>query len=72
MESVYGQMGKFIHKDWKVEDHGIAALRFENEIIATVESTSTGQFGSPVRVIITATKGEAKIIRVVQGKKVNI
>lgn len=30
VKRVYSEMGKFVYKDWDVEDHGIAILRFEN------------------------------------------
>jgi len=72
VETVYAQIGRFIHKDWKVEDYGIATLHFKNGVIATVESTFTGQPGSPIRLIITGTKGEAEIIHIAQGRRVNI
>ena len=72
VETVYAQMGRFIHKDWKVEDYGIAILHFGNGVIATVESTFTGQPGSPISIIITGTKGEAEITHMAQGRKVNI
>lgn len=71
-ETVYAQMGRFIHKDWKIEDYGIATLHFGNGVIATVESTFTGQPDSPVRLMITGTKGEAEITHIAQGRKMNI
>jgi len=62
VESVYGQMDKLIHKGWDVEDFGVATLRFKNRVIAIVESTFTGQLGSPIRLVVTGTEGEAEIL----------
>jgi len=41
VKRVYSEMGKFVYKNWDVEDHGIAILRFKNGAIATLEATFT-------------------------------
>lgn len=72
VESVYGDMQRFLHKEWKIEDYGVSILHLKNGIVAIIESTFTGQSRYPVRVMITGTKGEAEITWVPQGREVTI
>lgn len=63
VKRVYSEMGKFVYKDWDVEDHGIAILRFENGAIATLESTFTAPNRSHGGMMIIGTEGEIEIKR---------
>jgi predicted dehydrogenase len=56
--SVYAEMGKFVLKDWDVEDYGIAFFRFQNSAIATVESTFGGTIQTVNAMVVTGTDGE--------------
>lgn len=54
-------MGRFKHKDYDVEDHGIAMVRFKDRSIATVEASFTSAIQSHDRKIIIGTEGEIEI-----------
>jgi len=61
VERVYAEMDKFIHKEYKVEDYGVALLRFKNGSLATIESTFTAVIESHNRKIIIGTEGEIAV-----------
>jgi len=61
VERIYAEMGKFIHKDYEVEDHGMALLKFRNGSVATVESSFTATTESHSRKVIMGTEGEIEI-----------
>ena len=61
VKRVYAEMGKFVYKNWGVEDHGLAILRFENGAIATLESTFTAPEKTHGRMMIIGTEGEIEI-----------
>ncbi len=61
VKRVYSEMGKFVYKDWDVEDYGIAILRFENGAIATLESTFTAPNRSHGGMMIIGTEGEIEV-----------
>ena len=61
VDTVYAEMGKFVHKDYKVEDHGIAMFRFKDRSIATVEASFTALFQSHNRKLLIGTEGEIEI-----------
>jgi len=42
VKRVYAEVENLIHKNWDVEDYGIAIMKFEDGSLATVESTFTG------------------------------
>ncbi|MEM3713563.1 MAG: Gfo/Idh/MocA family oxidoreductase [Nitrososphaeria archaeon] len=58
---VYAEMGKFVYRDYNVEDHGIAILRFANGSIGTIESTFTSVMRTHNFMRIIGTKGEMEI-----------
>lgn len=58
VDTIYAEMGKFKHKDYNVEDHGIAIVRFRDRSIATVEASFTSATESHGRKIIIGTEGE--------------
>ena len=58
VESVYARMGKMVHKDWDVEDYGIAILTYENGAIATIESTFGATEYTVNNFLLTGTEGE--------------
>lgn len=61
VKRVYAEIGKFIHKRYSVEDYGIAVLRFENNSIATIESTFTAPVSSHNFMRIIGTEGEIEV-----------
>jgi len=63
VDRVYAEMGKFIHKMYGVEDHGVAILRFKDGSVATVESSFTAAVQSHGRRIIIGTWGEIEVER---------
>lgn len=58
---VYAEMGKFVHKKFNVEDHGIAIVRFKDGSIATLESSFTAQEQTHSSTIIIGTEGEIEM-----------
>lgn len=56
--SVYAEVAKMVHKDWDLEDYGIAFLRFENGAIGTVESTFGATPYTMNTMLVTGPKGE--------------
>jgi predicted dehydrogenase len=62
VERVYAEMGRFIHKEYQVEDHGIALIRFKDGSIATVESSFTASNESHGRKLIIGTEGEMEMV----------
>lgn len=56
--SVYAEMAKLVLTGWNVEDYGIAFLKFQNEAIATVESTFCGTVQTTSSMLVTGTEGE--------------
>ena len=62
VDHVYAEMGKLIHKEYRVEDYGIAFVRFKNKAIATVESTFTAPIESHFMKILIGTDGELHAI----------
>ena len=68
VKRVYSEMGKFVYKDWDVEDHGIAILRFENGAIATLEATFTAPDRTHGAMMIIGTEGEIET----KGGKISI
>ena len=56
--SVYAEMGRFVHREWGVEDHGTAVLRFRNSSIGTITSTFTAPDRTHSRVKVIGTEGE--------------
>jgi len=63
VDRVYAEMGKFIHKMYEVEDHGIAILRFRDGSVATVESSFTAAVQSHGRRMVIGTEGEIEVER---------
>lgn len=61
VESVYARMGKMVHKDWDVEDYGIAILTYENGAIATIESTFGATEYTVNNFLLTGTEGEIQV-----------
>jgi predicted dehydrogenase len=61
--SVYAEMGKFKHKEYSVEDMGVAILRFRNGAIATVESSYSAITQSHSRKTIIGSEGELEVRR---------
>ena len=61
VKRVYAEMGKFVYKDWEVEDHGMAILKFENGAIATLEATFTAPDRTHGGMMIIGTEGEIEL-----------
>jgi len=62
VERVYAEMGKFVHKGYEVEDHGIALIKFKDGSVATVESSFTAAVESHSRKVIVGTEGEMEMV----------
>lgn len=54
-------MGKFIHKEYKVEDYGIATVKFKNGSIAVIESSFTAPTQSHRNTTVIGTDGEIEL-----------
>lgn len=60
-KTVYAQMGKFVLKDWAIEDHGLAVVRLKDDSIVTLEASNTAPGHSHERTIIIGSEGEIEI-----------
>lgn len=58
---VYAEMDKMVHKEWTVEDYGIAFLRFRNGAIGTVESTFGATPHTMHSLLVTGPEGEIEM-----------
>jgi predicted dehydrogenase len=56
--NVYAEMGRYVHREWGVEDHGTAVLKFRNGGIGTITSTFTAPDRTHSRVMVLGTEGE--------------
>ncbi|MEM2111177.1 MAG: Gfo/Idh/MocA family oxidoreductase [Candidatus Bathyarchaeia archaeon] len=61
VDRIYAEMDRFVHKEYQVEDYGIAIMRFKDGSIATIESTFTAPVQSYGRKILTGTDGEIEM-----------
>ncbi len=59
---IYAEIGKFKFKNWSVDDHGIALVKFNNGSIATIEATFTSTTDSHMRFHIIGTEGELEVL----------
>jgi predicted dehydrogenase len=61
VESVYGQMGTFTHKNIEGEDNAVAAIRFKNGAIGVIEGSTSVQPSRSRRSELHGEKGSATI-----------
>jgi len=76
VESVHAEMRKMVHKEWTVEDWGVAFLRYKNGAMGTVESTFGHTPYGINMMVVTGPKGEierrgAQITMTTQGPPYN-
>ncbi|MEN8202251.1 MAG: Gfo/Idh/MocA family oxidoreductase [Bacteroidota bacterium] len=62
VESLYGQIGTFTHKNLEGEDNAVATLRFKSGAIGVIEGSTSIQPSQPRRVELHGEKGSAILV----------